>query len=210
MQRDTGNKLFPLWLLGDSIPERWEKRLDSPFDPRHPIRHNIWTSVLDVIQDKVFRECRLRVNTNDIYIRNAVEDPKSSPQERSLAWSTFLEDELILLGSLIKKSQPRLILSFGAFSFGFAGRALKDSPGRFSDYWDCEILGSEFMSRITQFDPQKVNLLPLLHRSIAGGYLLSAHRNFCQLECANYFDYVGQEIAMQLIRYQKELPVWIL
>jgi hypothetical protein len=51
MAADVGNKNFPIWLLGDSNPERWQGELKTPFDPRHPVRHNIWTSILDVIQD---------------------------------------------------------------------------------------------------------------------------------------------------------------
>ena len=54
MKKETGNPRFPIWLLADSEPDGWRDRLDDPLDKRHPIRHNIWTSVLDVIQADVF------------------------------------------------------------------------------------------------------------------------------------------------------------
>ena len=58
MKKEVGSKSFPIWLLGDSNPEQWQNKLDEPLDSRHPIRHNIWTSVLNVIQDRIFREHR--------------------------------------------------------------------------------------------------------------------------------------------------------
>ena len=210
MDREIGNKAFPIWLLGDSNPERWEKRLTSPFDPRHPIRHNIWTSVLDVIQDTVYRDFRLRMNSSDIYIRNAVDDSNIKPGGNSLMWSTDLGSEISKLRTLMKENQPQFILSFGAFSYEFGRRTLGEEPTRNFDYWGAVELGNEFSKRLGKFNLGRVNLLPLLHRSIAGGYFLSAHRDFCQQEGANYFDYVGEKIAEQLLKHRLELPIWII
>ncbi len=209
MDREIGNKFFPLWLLGDSNPERWQKRLTSPFDPRHPIRHNIWTSVLDVIQDKVYREKRLRVNTEEIYIRNAVADPNIKPPGTALIWEERLGNEITILRSPINENRPRLILAFGAFSFEFCRRVLDEQPNLYFNSWGAKQLGNEFRARITKFHPKNVNLLPLLHRSVAGGYFLSAHRDFCNEEGANYFVHVGENIAEQLLKYRNELSVWI-
>ena len=80
MKRDCGDKNFPIWLLGDSEPENWKDVLTSPFDSRHPIRHNIWTSILDKIQDNIFRTNFNRINVERIYIRNAVDDPIKKPK----------------------------------------------------------------------------------------------------------------------------------
>jgi len=209
MDREIGSRAFPLWLLGDSNPEHWHQRLTSPLDPRHPIRHNIWTSVLDVIQDKVYREYRLRVNTDDIYKRNAVEDSNIKPGGSSLSWSNNLEVELLNLKSLIKENQPRIILSFGAFSYELGRRAIAEKPARYYDYWGAEELGNEFRDHVSIFNLSKINLLPLLHRSVAGGYFLSAHRDFYQKEGENYFNYVGEKIAEQILKYRLELPIWI-
>lgn len=74
MKKEVGSRNSDIWLLGDSNPKNWQKVLKTPLDPRHPARHNIWTPVLEVIQDRVFRTCRCRVDTSQIYVRNAVED----------------------------------------------------------------------------------------------------------------------------------------
>jgi hypothetical protein len=42
-----------IWLLGHSYPEAWVHVLNEPLDPRHPTRHNIWTPVLDRLQERV-------------------------------------------------------------------------------------------------------------------------------------------------------------
>ncbi|MBK8048508.1 MAG: hypothetical protein IPK16_16155 [Anaerolineales bacterium] len=68
MNRDVGDKTCPIWLLGDSNPSNWQDVLVTPLDPRHPARHSIWTPVLDVMQDRVFRKQRLRIDTSSIYI----------------------------------------------------------------------------------------------------------------------------------------------
>jgi hypothetical protein len=72
MKEYSGNPEFPIWLLGDSPPINWADILEVPFDPRHPIRHNIWTSVLDVIQSEIYKTRKCRLNSEDIYIRNAI------------------------------------------------------------------------------------------------------------------------------------------
>lgn len=74
MDRETGDPHFPIWLLGDSNPRNWENHLKTPLDPRHPARHNIWTPILDEIQDRLFRRLRMRLDTSKMYIRNAIED----------------------------------------------------------------------------------------------------------------------------------------
>ena len=33
MEREVGSKEFPVWLLGDLNPTRWEDDLETPFDP---------------------------------------------------------------------------------------------------------------------------------------------------------------------------------
>src|SRR5206468_1595661 len=55
MRREVGEQSFPMWLIGDSNPDEWENDLETPFDPRHSARHNIWTAVIDVVQDRLFR-----------------------------------------------------------------------------------------------------------------------------------------------------------
>ena len=209
MDRDIGRREFPIWLLGDSNPPQWQSQLRSPFDPRHPVRHNIWTSVLDVIQDTVYREARLRVETHYIYIRNAVEDPNVKPAQDDVEWSRDLENEVSELRLLLKKSSPRLLLSFGAFSFEFARRALRQQPVHHYHYWTTRRLGAEFRARAAGFDPLSVNALPLLHRSIAAGRFMQSHSHFCDDPDGNYSDLVGSSIADLLLQHRDALPVWV-
>src|SRR4030065_460436 len=72
MELEAGNRDFPLWLIADSNPAKWEARLSTPLDPRHPTRHNIWTPVLDEMQDGIYRASRQRIDTSGIYVRNAL------------------------------------------------------------------------------------------------------------------------------------------
>lgn len=209
MEREVGSKDFPVWLLGDSNPPQWEAFLDTPLDPRHPIRHNIWTSVLNVIQDRVFRECRSRMDTSSLYIRNAVENPSVKPSQSSVAWNQDTDTEVEILKNLINEHTPILLICFGAFSFEFARRAVGESIKQAHGYWRAQRLGEEFRRRVAEFAPDKTNVLPLLHRSISGGKFIESHNYFCGFAGTNYFEVVGNSIANKLIQHRQKLPIWI-
>lgn len=209
MIRETGDRNSEIWLLGDSNPKNWQAILETPFDPRHPARHSIWTPVLEAIQDRVFRECRSRVDTSSIYVRNAIEDPANKPSSRNIEWGTGVEKEVQEFQEIVRKHSPKILLSFGAFSFEFARRALDQEPKRSYGYWGARRLGHEFRQRIRQFDLNATNLLPLLHVSIARGRFIQSHEYFCDQKGANYFEFVGNHIAQRLIEHRDKLRVWI-
>lgn len=209
MQKEDGDKDFPIWLLGDSNPSHWQDVLVTPLDPRHPARHNIWTPVLDVIQDKVFRKCRSRVDVSALYIRNAVEDPKNKPPGNSINWNTTLNREIVEFQGLIDRYRPAILLSFGRFAFEFARRVFAQRPEYTTNYWGAKNLGDEFRQRTGAFDPNGVNLLPLLHTSISRGRYLESHDYFCGQARGNYFEFVGDRIAGILLQYQDTLKIWI-
>jgi hypothetical protein len=209
MKREVGDRNFPIWLLGDSNPEQWQESLATPFDPRHPIRHNIWTSVLDVIQDNVFRAKKIRVETKTLFIRNAVENPLIKPKPTDIEWGKKVEIEIAELREIILTYKPKLLLSFGAFSFEFARRSHGQEPKRNYSYWGSEKLGVEFRQRINEFDPNKINILPLLHRSVSGGKFIQSQNNFCNKKGANYFEYVGISIEEKLLQFQYDLDIWV-
>jgi len=209
MDREAGNKSFPIWLLGDSNPVQWQDKLYGPFDARHPIRHNIWTSVLEVIQDRVYRERRLRVNSNEIYIRNAVDESKIKPSGTAEAWSSSLNAEILRLAQLLEENQPKFLFSFGAFAYEFGRRALAKKPPKKYVHWGATKLGDEFRLNVGNFNPEEINLIPLLHRIVAGGKFLESQDYFCGLQGANYFDYVGEKIAALFLKFQDVLPIWI-
>lgn len=64
MDRETGYKTFPIWLIGDSEPKKWKDKLNEPLDYRHPVRHNIWTSIIDIVQDLLYRHNNKRIKNN--------------------------------------------------------------------------------------------------------------------------------------------------
>lgn len=210
MKKDSGNKKFPLWLIGDSNPQNWQDILTAPFDARHPARHNIWTSVLDVIQDELFRKRKIRLETQTLYIRNAVENPKDRPKEDIAKWSSKVEQEIEILQNDLTEYCPKIVVCFGRFSFEFSRRSFGEMPHRNSNFWNTKNLGDEFRQRLNVFSPSTLNLIPLLHTSISRGRFISSHKQFCQQgDDANYFNYVGIQIASKLLEFEKQLDIWI-
>lgn len=209
MLREVGNKRFPIWLLGDSNPEEWEDRLKTPLDPRHSARHNIWTSIADVVQEKAFQAGRRRIDTSALYIRNAIEKAKDKPRGRDRDWPADVNAEVAALSLLLEQHKPVLLFSFGAFSYEFARRSLGQEPKRRFDYWGAKTLGQAFKERLALFDVLAVNLFPLLHISISAGNFLASHNQFCDQDGANYFEVVGGEFARIILAHADALPVWI-
>ncbi|MEG0774064.1 hypothetical protein [Clostridium sp.] len=208
MNRSSGNVEFPIWIIGDSEPDRWKNLLDKPFDSRHPIRHNIITSVFDVMQDKVYRNNRKRIETSQIYIRNAVADVSLKPERNQLLWSTELCHEINILKNLCNKHNPVLIFTFGSFSYEFTLRMLQKEQHKYN-FWTTERLGDEFRKNISSNLQDTPIIIPLLHRSIAGGHFIKSHENYCGNSGANYFDYVGAELASIVIKTLEDSDIWI-
>ena len=134
MEPESGCRNSPIWLIGDSPPENWKGRLSAPLDPRHPARHNIWTPVIDGIQDCVFRAERLRVDTDRLYVRNAIHDSRSKVSDRCRDWSV-LREEIGELRGLMELYRPPLVFTFGAFAFEFISRSLGRSEERAYSWW---------------------------------------------------------------------------
>ena len=55
MNRDSGLEVFPILLIADPGPVRWEEQLSHPLDPMHPSRYKIWTPILKGIRGRVFQ-----------------------------------------------------------------------------------------------------------------------------------------------------------
>ena len=209
MLRESGSKNSSIWLIGDSIPTTWEKALESPLDPRHPARHNIWTPVLDRIQEQAFLGDRRRVDGTRLYVRNAVHHPEDRPPYNAMTWDSKLSEETVELGKLLEKHVPSLVFTFGAFAFEFTRRSLEREPRRRIGYWTTISLGGEFRQSVENFSPEAVNVLPLLHVSIARRHFLKSHQNFTGDSEGNYFDFVGREIGGLLLRHRDALDVWV-
>jgi hypothetical protein len=209
MIKEVGSKDFPIWLLGDSNPRNWAEKLLTPLDARHPAVHNIWTPILDVIQDKVYRQARLRVDTSDLYIRNAIEYPADKPQGSQKVWTEPVMNKLLELQTLLQQHHPVFLFCFGAFSYEFGRQAMGEDPQYNYNYWGAKRLGADFQKRIDHFQPRSTNIYPLLHASIARRKFIESHNYFCGFDGANYFDFVGTRIAEVLLRYKDNLDIWI-
>ena len=208
MDRDSGNLNSPIWIIGDSEPDRWKDVLKVPFDPRHPIRHNIITSIFDNVQDHIFRSTRKRIDTSIVYIRNAVDQASLKPRNNQLVWSDQLSNEIRILNNLITMHNPLLIFTFGAFAYEFTCRSMNCNQNKYS-YWTTKRLGDEFRRNLSTSLQSNPIIIPLLHRSIAGGHFIKSHENFCGVEDANYFEYVGKELAEIIIKYLNNSDIWI-
>lgn len=197
MKRTIGNRSFPLWLLGDSAPENWVHILEPPFDPRHPIRHNIWTSIENEIQDLIFRSWRRRLDLSEsrLYIQNAVEHACHKPSACEVEWPELVMAEVASFKRIVNEHQPRIVLTFGSFAFEFGRRSFEE--GTFQNYrhWTSKRLGTEFDARTNKSAKRQPTLVPLLHRSIAGGSFEKSHEYFCGHKGANYFSFTASRLA---------------
>lgn len=207
MEKEIGVKSFKVWILGDSNPKNWAPNLYFPFDSRHPIRHNIITSVFDVIQEYVYLADKLRVDTKKIYIRNAIQDSSLKPKSYDFKWSHNVNQEISSFQNDLFKHSPKFLLTFGAFSFEFARRCLEASTKNYG-YWTTKKLGEEFFKRTTDFNIEKINIIPMLHRSIAGGKFLISHDSFCNKQSANYFEVTGNVIGAIFFKNKLSLNIW--
>lgn len=209
MKEDIGQAKFPVWLIADSNPGHWESILEAPLDPRHPVRHNIWTAILDVVQDKVYRASRLRLDSSRLYIRNAVDNAAKRPKPTEIQWVGQVQGDIIHLRRLIDESKPVVVFCFGAFAFEFVRRAMGEEDCRKFSQWGARELGAEFRRRMETFTIGRTNIIPLLHRSISGGKFIQSHNYFCGPEGGNYFERVGGNIADKLLQHKDRLPIWI-
>ena len=190
INREAGDRAYPIWLL---------------VNPKHPaIRHIIWTPALAEIQDKVFRETHTRIDTSNLYIRNAVCDSRIVPDTLNW-WEAEVIKEIELFREIVLEHQPKILISFGAFPFEFLRRVYEIKPEKVPKYWGTSNLGDEFERSIENFDITKTNRIPLLRRVISSGKFIEDH----DLIIENYFHYVGTKIAEKLIENKNSLDIWI-
>ncbi|HBP65832.1 MAG TPA: hypothetical protein DD730_16640 [Desulfosporosinus sp.] len=190
---ESGGRTNPIWLL---------------FDPRHPIRHDIWTPILDEVQDKVYRQIHRRVDTSKILIRNAINNSLLVPNTLNW-WADEVVAEIELFREIALEHKPKILISFGAFAYEFVRRVYRTKPKKGPKHWGTSILGDEFRSSIENFDINTTNSIPLLRRVIASGNYIEAHNYFCQNQGENYFNFVGIKIAEKIIEHKDDLQIWI-
>jgi len=212
MKSYTGNPKFPVWLVADSEPKKWHEMLLTPLDPRHPARHNIWTSVLEYLQEALYKQERRRFDTERLYITNAVTNPDAKPEGIRLNWSQQLQEKIGLLRTSLLHLNPKVVLTFGAFAFEFVRRAGSEEPVYPYSHWGTAQLGNEFKKRIASYNASNTNVLPLLHVSISRGRFLESHKYFVGEEAKglpNYFEYVGGKLAELFLQRLALEPIWV-
>ena len=212
MKDSAGDPMFCVWLIADSEPKNWQGLLLTPLDPRHPARHSIWTSVLDYMQEALYKQENRRFASDRLHITNAVREPDSRPIATAIDWSASLRERNRALGEKLSCFKPKVVLTFGAFAFEFVRRACGEGLSFPFGYWNTKRLGEEFKKRLALYGPQLINVLPLLHVSISRGRFLKSHSHFVGevgKEPANYFEFVGIELARLFLAKCKNLPIWV-
>ena len=193
-KQETGEKTFPIWLL---------------VNPKHPaVRHNIWTPVLSEIQDKVFRVLHSRIDTSDLYIRNAVKNSEVVPNTLNW-WDREVAEEIKLFRDLVAESKPKIIISFGAFPFEFLRRVYEIKPEKGPKFWSTANLGMEFGKAISNFDIEKTNRIPLLRRVIETAKFTSDDDPSSRQNGETYYQFVGSKIADKIIEHKDSLSICI-
>lgn len=190
MEKEYYESTSKIWLIGDSNPS-CEGDLEYPLDEIHPTRHNIWTPIYDVIQERLYHE-GARLDKSKLYIRNAVENAENRCFAKK--WdNSDLVKELKDMSELIGKNNPILIFTFGSFAYEFVRRAkYKDEQ---SPSLNLIEMKHEFDKNVDTFDSGSTNILPLLHAIVARKFKKS-HDAYN----GNYFEYTGCRIADILIK----------
>jgi len=208
MEYESGSKNFPLWIMSDIEPSYLEAKLDGPFDYRHPVRHIVCTSILNVIQYYVYQYENRRLAEENIYFRTTISENAEKPKINDVIWPGEVMEDVEKIKSDINRYQPAVILSFGAFTYEILRRTDTNNTNRSYGSWTPEELGGEFKACLNEFDIHQSNIFPLMDRSIIGWKFLQSHEQFVGQKNADYFKFAGKKIAGILNKYRDELDIW--
>ena len=194
VERESGERTYPIWLL---------------VNPKYPaVVYDIWRHVLDVIQDKVYREIYTRIDTTNIYVRSAVSDCGIVPNTLNW-WGHEVSSEIKLFREFILEYNPKMLISFGAFPFEFLRRVYEIKPEKGPKYWSATVLKDEFESAIKNFNINQTNRIPLLRRVIESEKFIESQNYFSRNDSEEYFYHVGTKIAENIIKNKEHLDIWI-
>lgn len=206
---EFGDRDFPIWLISDMEVSNMNAEIKGAFDYRLPMRHIIFTSVLNKIQEYVFRAGKLRIDTSTLYYYNSLPKNISKPNINDVIWSKELLSELDALKQLIETHKPKIIFVFGTFSYEGLRRIKNISPQRSYGSWTPKDLGNAFRQSTNDFNINQTNVIPLLDRSITGWRFLESHKEFTTMEHGDYYDFTGKIIAEIIFEHKEALDIWI-
>jgi len=191
---EAGDRSFPIWLL---------------VNPKYPTdRRDIWAPILYEIQDKVYRKLRKRIDTNRIYIKNAVSDIGLVSDSEN-CWATEAAKDIALLKESVLKHQPKILITFGAITYEFVKRIFDQRPENGPEYWGATDLGDEFERSIERFDINQTNRIPLPRRFMKRGKHTEERNHWSREDSENYFSELGSKIADRIIENEDTLNIWI-
>ena len=220
MEREpTDDKLSrKLWLIGHSFPAIWitkhpakwhnETKPLVPLDPRHPTRHNILTSVLDYLQDRVYKKAWLRLDICKCYVFNAFENDEKDGEPIRAFEDPRLIARIDQWRDRFKRCKPPIVITFGAEAYRFAALSLEIT---LESKLTAPYLGERFREAAipTAWDSSGTNLFPLLHAVVAQRVWHEVGKYYDpKREDANYFEYVGHSLAEVLLTNGRQLPIW--
>ena len=198
---------FPIWLLADSLPERWTNKIREPLDNRFPTRHNIWTPVWDAIQATVYLPDKRRVSGSRLCICNAAPTQANGKPDWDFD-GVGIQAQIDAYATLLEQYRPTIVLAFGRRAFEFGRRAIHEAPQREAYSWTCKELGEKFRTRIADFDTSKTNLFPLLHLVIARGHWDAAHHLFTGDSDGDYFLATGSALGFLIKTQLAGYDIW--
>jgi hypothetical protein len=208
MRHESGIREFPIWLLGGSEEIKLATQSESEYDPGPSPILGMWNPVISRIQNIIFKRIKKRIDELQIHIRNAIKDTDHFPNPVNKIWTPYLYNLLGEFRNLIEKHKPIILITFGAFPFEFARRALNEEETYPWDYWSSKRLGDEFRTRLENFDMKETNAIPLLHEIAQNETFEIKREQFCGSQKANYLDYVAGMVAEKILEFNKRLKIW--
>ena len=187
MKKESGNISCPIWLL---------------VNPKNPADiYDIWAQIMYEIQDRVYRKLHARIDSRNIYIKNAVSD---IGRVSNTAIEVEVAKEIVMLREDILQHQPKLLITFGTITNEFVRRVFDIRPENGPKYWSTSNLGDEFERSIANFDITRTNWIPLIRRVTKSG------KNIKDWEDSeNYYHDVATKIADRIIENKDSLKIWI-
>ncbi|KUO78939.1 MAG: hypothetical protein APF81_14320 [Desulfosporosinus sp. BRH_c37] len=189
MEKESGDRSCPIWLLVNS------KYPNDIYD--------IWAPIMYEIQDQVFRKLHARIDSRNIYIRNAVSDIGRVPKTPN-SWTARVAKETLMLRESVLEYQPKLLFTFGTITNEFVRRVFDRRPENGPKYWSTTNLGNEFERSIANFDITRTNWIPLNRRVTKSGKNLKDWE-----DSENYYRDIATRIAERIIENKDTLKIWI-